>query len=205
MIIKLLRLKNSNNLLSEIGIFLFLLTLSFGGMMLKSVITKEAIIDESDLEYLQFGKIIPLLIIVPFFEEFIFRGFLNFERGKIYYVLSVIAVLFYVSMKIKMEISVIIIILSIILFLKKNWYKKMTDFISDYLIVFVIISSVSFGLLHFTNYEDFKFYNLLVIIPKILFGFFAAYIAIRHNIWVSFLYHFVKNLVPTLLIYITIG
>jgi len=197
--------KSSNIFFLEIGIFLFLLALSFGGVILKSFITKEPLIDESDLELIKAGKIISFIIIAPFMEEFFFRGFLNFERGKVYFVLFVIAALFIVSMKVNVGINIIIIVLSVILFLNNNLYKKMTYFISKYLIVLVIFSSVCFGLLHFINYEYFKFYNLLVITPKILLGFFAAYITIRYNIWVALICHSINNLLPTLLIYFTIG
>ena len=198
-------IKNIHNLFLEIGIFLILLLLSFGSTILKSVITKEPIVDESDLEYLQFGKIISLVIIVPFLEEFFFRGFLNFEKDKISFVLFVIVTLFFVSMiankKISVIVSLIIVLLSVILLFSSYCYKGMTNFISDYLIILVVISSVCFGFIHFTNYEDFKLSNLLIILPKILFGFFAAYIITRHNIWVALMYHCINNLVPTLIIY----
>jgi membrane protease YdiL (CAAX protease family) len=201
-------IKNTYSLFLEIGIFLALFVLSFGGTILKSLITKEPLVDESDLEYLQPWKIFTIILLTPFIEEFFFRGFFNFEKGKNYFVLSAIVILFMITIiankKVSFILALTVVLLMIALLLNKQWYNIMTNFISEHLIILAIISSICFGFIHLSNYEGFKAYNLLVILPKILGGFFYAYIAIRYNIWVALLYHSVNNIIPFLIIYLKV-
>jgi membrane protease YdiL (CAAX protease family) len=201
-----INIKNTGHVPLELGIFIIIVALSVGMSFLKHLITKQPMIDDSDLEYLKLGKIFSVALVVPFLEEIFFRGFLNFDRSRIYLILFGIASVFVCTMpenkNIGLTLCSIIIILVIILCLNNSWYKHLTNFISNYLTILIVISSLCFGLVHLSNYDDFQFVNILVIIPHVLFGFFVSYIAVRHNIWVSLLYHSVNNIIPILILVI---
>ena len=113
-------------------------------------------------------------------------------------------VTFVSNYKIKATMVIVIIIIGLLFLLFKNWYPLLIDFITNNLKILVLISSICFGIIHLTNFENFEWINLIGIFEKIIAGIFLCYITRKYNIWHSYLFHVLNNSIPFILVMIYI-
>ena len=186
----------------DVCLFLGLTLLNITAVVIKSFVTNEAIIDDSDLKHLALSRLITAIIVVPFFEEFVFRGYLCLEK-KIYVVLFTIALLFLVCVFFNSNKFIIacVLIFSFLMLFCSSVNTMVVGYINTHLLVFIIISSILFGVMHFTNYDKFEYVNLLIIVPKILVGVFLSYITLKYNIFLAYAFHGINNFIPFIMIY----
>ncbi len=199
--------KKGNSLLQDFILFIAVFSLNLIGVTVKIFFTEEVIVDDSDFKLLTSSKLFSLILLVPLIEEFTFRGFLNFKNRYIY-ILSVLALLFFCFSFIKQEeiqlvICSIFLSLSILVYFYKELYIKMLKFISKHIFILAIVSSVAFGIIHISNYSEFGLVDIFTILQKIIGGLFLAYIAYKYNIWLSYFFHIINNIIPFTIIYIT--
>lgn len=202
-------LKNPNQkfngvLKLDISLFILTLILSFFAAYLKSLITNESFIDDSDIDKFNYSKIFPFIFLIPLIEELVFRGFLQF-KSRLVFISSLISILFCVTSIIKSEtavtyIIVVIIFLGLLVFFNKTIYKKMLHFIDSNALIIIYVSSILFGSMHFLNYATFTWVNLIPIFEKIIAGVFLCYITKKYNIWLSYVFHVINNSLPFLII-----
>lgn len=188
----------------DISLFVLTLILSFFAAYVKSLITSESFIDDSDIDKFNYSKIFPFIFLIPLIEELVFRGFLQF-KSQLVFILSLISTLFCVTSIIKSETAVTYIIVAIIffgllVFFNKKIYKKMLRFIEVNALIIIYVSSILFGSMHFLNYDTFSWVNLIPIFEKIIAGVFLCYITKKYNIWLSYVFHIINNSVPFFII-----
>ena len=204
-------IKNPNqvfhsNFKQDFIIFVILTFLNFFGLFVKGIVTKEPFIESSDLPNFTFSKIFPVIFLIPLIEEFAFRGFLQF-RSKLIFISSLIShiilvITFVSNYKIKTTMLIVMIIIGLLFLLFKNWYLLLINFITNNLKILVFISSICFGIMHLTNFENFEWINLISIFEKIIAGIFLCYITRKYNIWHSYFFHILNNSIPFILVII---
>lgn len=198
--------KKGNSFSQDFLLFIFIFSLNLITIAIKHWVTKEPLIDDSDFKFLTPSKLFSYILLIPLIEEFTFRGFLNFKRRYIY-VLTILSLTFFSFSFIKQtEIQTIFFLvylpLSVLFFFHKKLYHLLLGFISKNLSILIILSSVLFGVIHLDNYNEFEMINLLPIIQKIIGGLFLAYIAYKYNIWISYIFHILNNMIPFMIIYV---
>lgn len=178
-----------------------LLLLKIVTLFIKSFITGEVIVDASDLEYLNISKAISFLFIVPLIEEFAFRGILCLDK-RVYVVLFAISLILLSNSFYENNIPTVVCVLlfSFLMIFSEGINNGVNKFIHTHLYVTIIVTSILFGLIHFTNYDEFECVNLIIVIPKILVGIFLSYITLKYNIFVAYIFHGVNNLMPFVVI-----
>lgn len=170
----------------DLCVFIGLTVLMFIAIVAKACITNEAIVDESDLESLTVSTFISAVFVIPFIEEFVFRGYLCLEK-RIYIVLFAIAAVFaaYSFFGENVFIVIAIVLFAAAIFFFKKVRDAVNRFIHAHLLLFILVSSTLFGTLHLMNYEHFEFVLLLAIVPKVLKGIFLSYITLKYNIFLG--------------------
>lgn len=78
----------------DFTLFIVLTILNFFAGYIKSLITHESFIDQSDLDKFNLSKIFPYLFLIPLIEELIFRGFLQY-KSRLVLILSFISIIFF--------------------------------------------------------------------------------------------------------------
>lgn len=188
----------------DFTLFIVLTILNFFAGYVKSLITHEPFIDQSDLDKFNLSKFFPYLFLVPLIEELVFRGFLQY-KSRLVLILSFISIIFVLTSYFKEEttilyIFIVVIICGLLVLFNKKLYEKMLSFIEVNLIIIILISSIIFGSAHLGNYDDFSWVNLIPISEKIIAGVFLCYIAKKYNIWRSYFFHIINNSLPFLII-----
>jgi membrane protease YdiL (CAAX protease family) len=188
----------------DFTLFVLFTILSFFAGYVKSLITHESFIDESDLSKFNFSKIFPFIFLIPLIEELVFRGFLQY-RSRLVFTLSFISIIFLLTSFFKQEttityILIVVIILGLSVFFNKELYGKMLNFIDVNAIIITLISSIFFGSMHLFNYDTFYWVNLIPISEKVIAGVFLCYVAKKYGIWRSCFFHAINNSLPFLII-----
>ncbi|MGO4818826.1 CPBP family glutamic-type intramembrane protease [Flavobacterium sp. W22_SRS_FP1] len=196
--------KSNRNFKKDFTIFIFLTILNFLVLFIASLYTSEPFIEESDLKLYNIEKIFPYLILIPLIEEFSYRGFLRFKNKKIF-IISVIAVITLLATFIKVDIYrnssiIVIMILTCFIYFQNQLYEKFLLYIDSYLKYLIWISSIIFGLMHLSNFNNFEYVNLLGITEKIIAGLFFCYITGKYNIFYSYFFHALNNSLPFFII-----
>ena len=207
----LLFLKNPNQKFTgffrkDFTLFLLLTIFSFFAGYLKSLITHESFIDDSDLNEFNSSKIFPIIFLVPLIEELVFRGFLQY-KSRLIFIMSFVSMIFFLTSFIKQDskithVLIVLTVLGLSVFFNKKLYQKMLNFIDANTIIIILISSIFFGCIHLLNYDNFLWVNLLPISEKIIAGVFLCYIAKKYNIWHSYFFHLINNSIPFLIIWV---
>lgn len=187
-------------------IFALLFILKIFILIIKQAVTREPFIDDETLTYLNFSKLFSISLLIPLIEEFFFRGFINFKKRYIV-IISFISFIIISYSFIKFEnlstfFNLFLFSVVIIIILKSSIHRSLLNFIDNYLKYLIYISSFFFAIIHFSNYESFELANVIVIMQKIAFGLFLAYITYKYNIWYALLFHSLNNLIPFLIIYL---
>ena len=190
----------------DFTLFLLLTILSFFAGYLKSLITQESFIDESDLNEFNSSKIFPIIFLIPLIEELVFRGFLQY-KSRLIFIMSFVSMIFFLTSFIKQDskithVLIVLTVLGLSVFFNKKLYQKMLNFIDANTIIIILISSIFFGCIHLLNYDNFLWVNLLPISEKIIAGVFLCYIAKKYNIWHSYFFHLINNSIPFLIIWV---
>ncbi|CAM4019865.1 CPBP family glutamic-type intramembrane protease [Flavobacterium weaverense] len=190
----------------DFTLFLLLTILSFFAGYLKSLITQESFIDESDLNEFNSSKIFPIIFLIPLIEELVFRGFLQY-KSRLIFIMSFVSMIFFLTSFIKQDskithVLIVLTVLGLSVFFNKKLYQEMLNFIDANTIIIILISSIFFGCIHLLNYDNFLWVNLLPISEKIIAGVFLCYIAKKYNIWHSYFFHLINNSIPLLIIWV---
>ena len=182
-------------------IFIIGISISF----LKGIYFDVNMIDEEDFEKLSWETFFGYVLIIPIIEEIIFRAPLLVPKAKIYSILISIVIFFSILIYIDNEyyqlgIISLIVILEF-MYLKNNRFKNLINkFINNRYLIIVILSSVSFGLLHMWNYEKIDFSSLISIIGRIIAGFYFAFIVTKYDLKSSCFLHGLNNTIPFLIL-----
>jgi len=118
-----------------------------------------------------------LVVLIPFFEELIFRLYLLYKNN---YILRFLVFTTSVTGEVNHEKT-------------KNWAKQF--WISRYRVIFYF-SAVLFGLIHITNYEISPMVLLfapIIIAPQFAAGLLLGYLRVRHGVISGFLLHAMHN------------
>jgi len=142
------------------------------------------------------------VFLVPFIMQFASFGFFNFNRKYIF----VLAMLFYVLLSFTFDTLIIgyivlalVIIISLVVFFRKNVYVLILDFIQNnkkYLILISPILFVYFGI----DFTHTLHSNLFFLIRAIVFGFLFTYITIKYNIWYSIVFQSIISAIPFVMV-----
>lgn len=121
--------------------------------------------------------IVLVVIILPFFEELIFRLFLRFEYN--YYIKTIIKVL-----------SIFLNVQNIENYYKSIWFSK-------YIYIFYF-SSIAFAFVHLSNFDLNSIILItipILILPQFVLGLFIGYLRVRFSFILGFLFHSIHNLI----------
>jgi membrane protease YdiL (CAAX protease family) len=121
--------------------------------------------------------ILLLVILVPFFEELIFRLYLRYKYN---YLLRFLVFLTSIAgTKNHRKVKILV---------KRFWIKR-------YKHIFYF-SAIVFGLVHLTNYNTtllMVLFSPIVVAPQIVAGLFCGYLRVRHGLLTGFLMHAMHN------------
>ena len=141
------------------------------------------------------------VIVVPFFEEVIFRLYLRFSKRNI--TLSFLLIAIFVGAAIyessllgSIIFSLVPIVFVILLLSGDQFAAKMEDFWKDHFLIVFYFSAIIFGVVHITNFQstssNYAFLPLLVL-PQIAMGIFAGYLRVRSGLLWGFALHALHN------------
>ena len=186
-------------------LFSIVFIIGFSISFLKGMYFDINMVDEEIFEKLNWESFLNYVFIFPIIEEIIFRAPLLVPKAKIYSILISIVIFFLVVIFIdneyyKLGIISLIVILEFV-YLKNNRFKNfINNFIDNKYLIIVILSSVSFGLLHMWNYEKIDFSSLISIIGRIIAGFYFAFIVTKYDLKSSCFLHGLNNTIPFLIL-----
>jgi membrane protease YdiL (CAAX protease family) len=188
-----------------IYLFLIVIIISISFLISTYLIFNKPLFDTADLKILRTPeKLLIFIVIIPVIEEFSIRGLfvLNNKLNIILWSVCLIVLLFTFISKIwvLIPITLVIVALSILLLFNVEFKKAFNHFISNYFLLFLILTSFVFGLLHLTNYQTLDTHTVLKILPRILGGFYLGYIANKYGIKYSILMHCLNNIIPFLIV-----
>jgi len=172
---------------------------------LKSYYYDINLIDKEDFEKLNWKTVISYVLVVPLIEEIIFRAPLLVPKAKIYSILIssilVITSLIYIENSILNTIFIIIVIIIQLLYNKNDIIRlTVNKFISQNYLIMIYLTSISFGTLHMTNYEEVDAQTFISIIGRVIGGFYFAFIVTKYTLKSSYLLHAVNNIIPFLIL-----
>ncbi|MEM1312299.1 MAG: CPBP family glutamic-type intramembrane protease [Patescibacteria group bacterium] len=149
--------------------------------------------------------ILIIVILGPILEELAFRLYLkpykrSFLIGIYFYLLLLISTLFSYTESLTNAYYLIgsvifatLIIIGSFIFIKKVWIEKV---IEKYFRFLVYLSTITFGLIHITNYENLNQYwwlSLLLVLPQLIVGAVLPYVRVRLGFIWSILTHSLYN------------
>ncbi len=185
-------------------LFLFLvyvITIILIGIVI-ALITKEFHIKINEFKLsTHFKTILVGVIIVPFYEEILFRSLLKFKKANITLFIATIVV-FIVIAAVNLKIKSIIFFSALLLgFLSMLFVFKrirLESFLSSKFKFFFYASALLFGLLHAFNFSG----NIYLILafspilggPQIVLGLILGYIRMKNGLVYSILFHMIVNI-----------
>ncbi len=189
-------------------LFLIVFAIGISISLLKSYYYDLNIIDAEDLEYLNWETVISYVLVVPLIEEIIFRAPMLVHKAKIYSLLISLVLLIssfiYLENDIMITSVVLLILILQILYLKSNQISlKINNFIKKNYLTIIYLTSISFGLIHMTNYDIVDFKAFISVIGRVVAGFYFAFIVTKYDFKSSYFLHGINNAIPFLLILAT--
>lgn len=172
-------------------IFLYILFLK-----ILETITGEELFITRPTEELSTLKYISLLIIAPILEELVFRKWLSFEHRDItislvFYILGC----FYWFSKDIFILDAFLYYCILFLYLYPFVFKRVQQVVPK---VILIITSILFGLLHYTNLADFESISFFTIfintVPQMISGFYLCKERVEKGMINAIVLHFSLNL-----------
>ncbi|MGO2358352.1 CPBP family glutamic-type intramembrane protease [Mesonia sp.] len=197
---------NRNNYINDfIILFLIVFILGITISFLKGVYFDIQMISQEDFAKLNWKTFLSYVLIIPIIEEIIFRAPLLIPKAKIYSLLISIILIFSSVIYIENEIIQLTLISSIalleIVYWKNEKFRELlNDFIKRRYFILVILSSVSFGLLHMWNYEKIDLISFTSVIGRIIAGFYFAFIVTKYNLKSSCFLHGINNTIPFIIL-----
>lgn len=186
-------------------LFLLIFLIGICISLLKHYFYNINLIDDDNFKMLNWKTVISFVLVVPLIEEIIFRAPLLIPKGKIYSILicfvSIVTSLIYIKNQ-NLTTSIIVILISLqVLYLANEKIKKAVNkIIKDRYLILVIVSSVSFGLIHMTNYETINLESFISIIGRIIAGFYFAFIVTKYDFKSSYFLHGINNVIPFIIL-----
>ncbi|MGQ1943880.1 CPBP family glutamic-type intramembrane protease [Ornithobacterium rhinotracheale] len=182
--------------------YLFIGLLFVNGIILGSVycFSGESLFDEEDLRYLTINKLITYILLFPLIEEFAFRGIFSLKNR--YYLffswLSNLIVVFVIFKNVWFLIfySLFLSFSCLILMFKNREMERFRKFVQKYFVHLLVFTSLAFGLMHLSNYDQINLQTFLKVLPRIISGFYLGYIAKKYGIFYSYIMHGVNNIIP---------
>lgn len=150
---------------------------------------------------LSFSMVIFYILLIPLIEEFLFRGFLDITKNKIsIYFIGAAAIpgAFFLIEIPDMQFPVLfIVMLFIYAYLRIKSFQKGTNaFIEKHYHILVIASVIIFAGMHITNYQEYSLTTFVALLPRVISGFYLAYVVTKYNIWYAWLMHAINNTLP---------
>lgn len=186
--------------------YLFVGLLLVNGIILGSVyyFSGESLFDEEDLRYLTINKLITYILLFPLIEEFAFRGIFSL-KNRYYLFFSWLSNLIVVYVIVKnvwflVFYGFFLSVLCLVLMLRNCLRKRFRKFVQRYFVYFLVFTSLAFGLMHLSNYDQINLQTFLKVLPRILSGFYLGYIANKYGIFYSCTMHGVNNVIPFILL-----
>lgn len=185
-----------------IMLFFVLLAFRLAIVIGKALLTGQDVFSlPKDEEAPMFSAFFTYVLLVPLIEEMVFRGFLGVSKNKIsvYFIAlaGILGSLFYIKVANLLFPVLFIILLVCYAYLRiRTFQKKVDAFIENYYYFLVIVSVLSFAGAHITNYEDYSLATLVALLPRVVSGFYLAYIVTKYNIWYAWFMHVVNNALP---------
>lgn len=153
-------------------------------------------------EYTKASKLIILYGVfgAPIFEEILFRSWLKWTKTNIYFLITTIILMIAISIFLhKFEqickISILVSLLIMVIYLMKN--TKVKPYIVRNFKYFYWSSSVTFGLMHASNFTGNVWYIILFAFvltsPQIIVGFFLGFVRMNYGLRFSILLHMLYN------------
>lgn len=191
--------------LKDFYVFLAIFSLHIVVLSIKHIVTNQPLVEDKDLEDLVLSQVFMIVLFLPFIEELFFRGFIKFKQ-KYILVLSFLSyiILSYSFIKnenIKMFVIPLILVIGCLLMVNKRAYEGSLKLITKNFRFLIYFSSFFFSIIHFSNYSNFEFVNILVILQKFFGGLFLAFVVTKYNIWYGLFFHALNNIIPFLVIY----
>lgn len=189
-------------------LFLVLLAVRFAVITSKALLLGEDLSDYSEeQEKLTLSMALSYIVLIPLLEELVFRGFLGIPKNKISVFLIGLAAIFGSLLFIKESELIYPVLFVILLFgfayLRiDSFQQKTNNFIKRYYHILVVISVLVFAGTHITNYDDYSIATFIALIPRVVSGFYLAYLVTKYSIWHSWLMHAINNTIPFIVLLI---
>lgn len=188
-----------------IYLFLTIFILNVFFLISTYLIYNKPLFDTDDLKIFRTPeKLLLLVIILPIVEEFSMRGLfvVNNKLNIILWTVCLLAVLFtFISrLGVSLPLTFGIVALSLFLFFNLEFRETFNRFISNYFVIFLLLTSFVFGLMHLNNYKVLDTHTVLKILPRILGGIYFGYIANKYGIKHSIIMHGVNNTIPFVMV-----
>ena len=175
--------------------------------LLKHYFYSISLIDDDSFKMLNWKTFISFVLVVPLFEEIIFRAPLLIPKAKIYSILICIvsivgSLVFIKNENITLIIIIILISLQVLYLMNERMRIAINKIIKDRYLILVIISSISFGLIHMGNYQTINSITFISVIGRIIAGFYFAFIVTKYDFKSSYLLHGINNIIPFIILLI---
>lgn len=163
-------------------------------------------------ELLQYPMILIFIlavVIAPFFEELIFRGFLRYPNtiyGVVGFLLLSIVLgmmnMQFINLITTGIISFAIIVLLILVSTNTRIDVKIRALFKRYFGVVFYASVVLFAYAHIFNFTEIEawYYTPILVLPQFILALFLGYVRVRNNLWTSIYVHALNNAIPTTLL-----
>lgn len=196
--------KEKNFIFDFFYLFIALILFNLLFLSVTYILFNNSFFESKDLEYLSAEKVLFYVIFYPLIEEFAFRG-VFFLNNRIFIFSSLICIII-IAISIFKNIHSIYPFIAIVLlfyffmFFNNHFNKEVTCFINNHRISFLILTSIAFGVLHITNYDNITIQSFFKIFPRIVGGFYLGYIAIKYGFFYAYLMHSLNNILPFLIL-----
>jgi len=165
------------------------------------IICKMCHLEHEEIGLTKWLKILAVFILAPISEEVLFRGLLKFKKSNIVLFISIVVALIGYSVfqsHLFIVISLSIFLFSLLCLLIFFSISKIELFIAANFKYFFYASSISFGLVHATNFAGNVYaimaFSYILGSPQIVLGFILGYIRMNYGLVYSILFHMAVNI-----------
>ncbi|MGB3464030.1 MAG: CPBP family glutamic-type intramembrane protease [Cyclobacteriaceae bacterium] len=187
-------------------LFTVLLVLRYAIVLVKALLMEEDLLEFSEAEErLELSAVFSYILLIPLIEELLFRGFLDLRRKRSVIVFIGLAAIFGLFIYFRSDqflfLGLFLILFVVYAYLRIDSFRHLVDgLLMRGYHLFVILSVLLFAGMHITNYDDYSVYTFMALIPRVISGFYLAFIVTKYTIWHSWLMHALNNTTPFLLI-----
>jgi len=181
----------------ELIVMYFLFALLIGAMA-------AFIIDVFNISHLKNITSIKIILVAvflaPFYEEILFRALLKFNKKTVWlFVVTVVALIVLEVIRFKFAFAIpytifLVFIVAMLLIFKEN---KIHNYISKNIKFFYYLTSITFGLVHLTNFSGniylILLFSIFLVGPQLILGFILGFIRLKYGLKYSILFHMAVN------------